>query len=375
MDSAYIQEKDVEYVNKLRAEQGKHLFEPLYTQNDVISAMKQFVGISYGRRRRILPGVDLTLVDAGHMLGSSSVILDIDDLDAGRGLRLAFSGDIGRPDIPILEDPVPIEDGADILLVESTYGNRHHPSYPEAEEELRRVITETYDRGGFLLIPAFAVGRTQQIVYALHRLHNENRIPDVPVYVDSPLATRATEVFRLHPETYDAEIRAFLMQDDDRNPFGFASLRYTRSVEESKELNTMTNPAVVISASGMMEGGRILHHLRHRVSDERNTILVTGWQAPHTLGRKLVEGEKSVHIYGREYDVRARVEVLTGLSGHADREGLLAWASAMKRKPRRTFVIHGEEKSARDFARSLEAECGFEGIEIPDLNQTVSVTS
>ncbi len=373
MDSAHIQEKDVEFVNELRAEQGKNLFEPLYTQNDVITAMKQFVGVSYGRRRPILPGIDLTLVDAGHMLGSSSVILDIDDRDSGKTVRLVFSGDIGRPDIPIIEDPVPVEEGADILLMESTYGNRHHPPYPEAEEELRRIVTETHGRGGFLLIPAFAVGRTQQIVYALHRLHNENRIPDVPVYVDSPLATRATEVFRLHPETYDAEIRAFLMNDDDRNPFGFSSLRYTRSVEESKELNTMKNPAVIISASGMMEGGRILHHLRHRVPDERNTVLITGWQAPHTLGRKLVEGEKTVRIYGREHEVRARVEVLTGLSGHADREGLLAWAGAMKKKPRRTFVIHGEEKSAREFAASLETELGFDGIEIPAMNQTVDL--
>lgn len=373
MDSAHIQERDVEFVNRRRARKGKNLFEPLYTKEDVVTAMEQFIGLSYNRKRLILPGVHLTLVDAGHMLGSANVILDIEDKDSGLEKRLVFSGDIGRPGIPIIRDPTMITDGADILIMESTYGNRLHPPYPESEKELERIVNQTYKRGGSLLIPAFAVGRTQQLVYALHKLHASRDIPAMPIFVDSPLATRVTDIFRMHPETYDSEIRDFLLQNNNSNPFGFSTLQYTQSVEHSKELNFLREPAIIISASGMMENGRILHHLRNRIDDPRNTILVTGWQAPNTLGRRIVKGEPVVKIFGEEYPLKAKVEVMTGFSGHADRDGLLSWAGAFKNKPARTFVVHGEEESAAALADTLGTDLGFKQVDIPDMHQTFEV--
>ncbi len=373
MDSAFIQEKDVEYVNRRRKKKGQRPFEPLYAKADVAIGMQQFVGLSYNRRRQLFPGVDLTLVDAGHMLGSAHVILDIDDQETGLKQRLVFSGDIGRVDIPIIRDPVPISEGADILIMESTYGNRLHPPYPESEKELQRIVNETVKRGGSLLIPAFAVGRTQQLVYALHKLHNNRAIPDLPIFVDSPLATRTTDIFRLHPEVYDAEIREFLLTDDDNNPFGFGRLQYTQSVDQSKALNSLKVPAIIISSSGMLEGGRILHHLQNRIGDPRNTILITSWQAPSTLGRHLVEGDKTVRIYGEEYQVRAKLEILTGFSGHADRDGLLDFARAMKIKPRQTFIVHGEEASSTSLADGLRNELGFENVVIPESLQSFQV--
>jgi metallo-beta-lactamase family protein len=370
MDSAYIQEKDVIYVNKKRKKQGKNLFEPLYTKEDVATAMQNFIGISYNRQHEILPGVKLTLVDAGHMLGSTHVILDINDKDSGRQQRLVFSGDIGREGIPIIRDPTLVTEGTDILIMESTYGNRSHPPYPESENELERIINETYSRNGVLLIPAFAVGRTQQIVYALHKLHDQKKIPHLPIYVDSPLATNTTEIFRMHPECYDAEMREFLLNDNHSDPFGFGTLTFTKNVEESKKLNTLNKPAVIISASGMMEGGRILHHLRNRISDPRNTILVTGWQAPNTLGRRVVNKEPVVRIFGDEFQLKAHVEVITGFSGHADRDELLEWAGAMQNKPEHTFIVHGEEESSQVLAENLQAKLGFSNIARPDMHQS-----
>ncbi|MGV1099791.1 MBL fold metallo-hydrolase RNA specificity domain-containing protein [Thiovibrio sp. JS02] len=373
MDSAHIQEQDVAFTNKLRRRNQQREFEPLYSKEDVVAAMDQFIGMSYNRRREILPGVHLTLTDAGHMMGSANVILDIHDRERNREVRLLFSGDIGRPDIPIIKDPAVMDQGADILIMESTYGNRRHPPYPESEKELERIVNDTYQRGGSLLIPAFAVGRTQQLVYALHKLFLNRDIPNLPIYVDSPLATRVTDIFRLHPETYDQEIREFLLRDNHSNPFGFDTLRYTQTVQDSKELNFLREPAVIISASGMMEGGRILHHLRNRIGDRKNTILVTGWQAPNTLGRRIVEGEETVKIFGEEFAVRAKVEVLTGFSGHADRDGLLAWAGAMRKKPGRTFVVHGEEDAALALAESLKADLGFPRVEIPEPHQSFEI--
>ncbi len=372
MDSAFIQEKDVEFVNRRRKDQGKNLFEPLYTKADVARSMENFVGLSYGRRHQLFPGIHLTLVDAGHMLGSAHVILDIEE-DNGQSKRLVFSGDIGRPGIPIIRDPQPIVDGCNILLIESTYGSRHHEPYPEAEKALEEIINNTVSHGGTVLIPAFAVGRTQQLVYALHRLHSEGRIPDLPVFVDSPLATRTTDIFRLHPETYDAEIREFLLTDDDNNPFGFGRLKYTQTVEESKALNALKVPAVIISSSGMLEGGRILHHLRNRIEDPRNTILISSWQAPNTLGRKLVDKEESVKIFGEEFKLKARVEVLTGFSGHADREGLLGFVAAMQNKPQQTFIVHGEEDAADSLAQGLREEFKLKNIAIPEPGQSFEV--
>ncbi len=372
MDSASIQERDVEYVNKKRAKNGQRPFEPLYTQEDALEAMQYFIGLGYNRGREILPGVKLTFHDAGHMLGSAHVILDIDDRDTGRSSRLVFSGDIGRPGIPIIRDPQPVTDGCDLLIMESTYGNRSHPPYVESDQELARIVKETHKKGGFLLIPAFAVGRTQQLVYSLHKLYNDGLIPAMPVYVDSPLATRVTDIFRLHPEVYDREILRFQLEESVQNPFSFEALRYTQTVEDSKRLNAMDEPAIIISASGMMEHGRILHHLKSRISDPRTTILVSGWQAPNTLGRKVVEKNDTVWIFGREYPLRAQVEVLTGFSGHADREGLMDWARAMKKKPGRVFIVHGEEEAAQNLAGLLREE-GMAQIDIPEPHQEFEV--
>lgn len=373
MDSAFIQEKDVEFVNRRRQQQGQHLFEPLYTKADVARSMDQFVGLSYNRPHQLFPGISLTLVDAGHMLGSAHVILEFEEQGSGQKRHLVFSGDVGRPDIPIIRDPVPISDGADILIIESTYGNRLHPDYFESEKELERIVNETVSRGGSLLIPAFAVGRTQQLVYALHKLHSKGAIPDLPIFVDSPLATRTTEVFRLHPEVFDADICEFLLTDDDNNPFGFGRLQYTQSVEQSKALNSLKTPAVIISSGGMLEGGRILQHLRNRIEDSRNTILFTSWQAPNTLGRRLVENEKIVRIFGEEFQVHAKVEVLPGFSGHADRDGLINFVRAMKKKPQHTFIVHGEDDSSESLANALRNECGLEHVVIPDSMQSFEV--
>ncbi len=369
LDSGDIQERDVEFINKKRKKEGKNLFEPLYTKDDAARAMKYFIGIGYHRRRTIARGVDLTFVDAGHLFGSAHVVLDIADEESGKDVRLVFSGDIGRPGIPILRDPEPVKEGADLLIMESTYGGREHPPYPKMQEELKRIVNETHKRGGTLLIPAFAVGRTQQIVFELHKLFDAKAIPNLPIYVDSPMATRVTEVFRLHPDIYDAEIRTFLLEEGHGNPFGFGRLRFTPTVEQSMELNEVRDPVIIISSSGMLEGGRILHHLRRRIDDGRNTVLITGWQAPDTLGRKFVEGAPKVSIYGRTHRLRARVEVLTGLSGHADGPGLVDWADSMEKKPAKTFVVHGEGEAADIVAADLKKR-GFPEVFTPHKGDT-----
>jgi metallo-beta-lactamase family protein len=373
MDSAFIQEKDVEFVNKRRQKDRQTPFEPLYTQEDVARSMKQFVGLNYDRRHQLFPGVHLTLMDAGHMLGSAHVILDIDDQQTGKTRRLVFSGDIGRQGIPIIRDPTPLTAGADILIMESTYGNRTHPPYLETEKELERIVNQTVQRGGTLLIPAFAVGRTQQLVYSLHKLHSSGAIPELPIFVDSPLATRTTDIFKLHPEVYDAEILAFILAGDDKNPFGFDKLQYTQSVEQSKALNERKGPMVIISASGMMEGGRILHHLRSRIEDPRNTILITGWQAPNTLGRRIVEKEPMVRIFGDEFQMRAQVEVQTAFSGHADHDGLMDFVRVMEKRPEQTFIVHGEEEAAQTLAHDLRTELSLQNVVIPDPLQSFIV--
>ena len=372
LDSGDIHERDVEFMNRKRKKEGKAPFEPLYTKEDAARSMENFIGVGYHRRREIVPGVHLTFVDAGHLFGSAHVLLEIDEKETGKQIRLLYSGDIGRPGIPVIRDPEPVKEGADALIMESTYGGRTHPPYPEMQSALKRVITEAHKRKGTILIPAFAVGRTQQIIYELHKLYDNREIPNIPVFVDSPMATRVTEVFRLHPDIYDAEIREFLLQDNHNNPFSFGRLRFTPTVEQSMELNEMKEPMIVISSSGMLEGGRILHHLKRRIGDSRNTIIITGWQAPDTLGRKVVEKAKKVPIHGRMLPLRARVEVLTGFSGHADGPGLVAWAAAMEKKPQKTFVVHGEDKAAGLVADGLR-EAGFPEVHIPDRGDSFTI--
>lgn len=372
LDSGHIQERDVEYVNKKHKKRGEPPIEPIYTQEDALASLDYFISQGYNRPKMIAPGVSLTFLDAGHMLGSASVVLDVEDYDTGQDTRLVFSGDIGRVGLPIIRDPHP-PDGADILIMESTYGGRFHSPYADSEKELERIINETYKRGGKVIIPAFAVGRTQQLVLALHQLATNGNIPRMPIYVDSPLATNATAVFSSHPECYDAEIRKFMLENGQRDPFHFSALEYTRSLEASKQLNHLREPAIIVSASGMMEAGRILHHLKNNIEDPATTILVVGWQAPNTLGRRLVDGETEVRIFGESYTSRARVEVLNGFSGHADQNELLAWVGAMaSRKPRRTFLVHGEEEAAFALSEALHTQYDLR-VDVPEWKQVFDV--
>jgi metallo-beta-lactamase family protein len=372
-DSGNIQERDAEFVNKKRARKDEPPVEPIYTEIDAIRALGSFLATGYERPYHLTPDIRVTFYDAGHMLGSSIVVLDIADHDQKKDIRLVFSGDIGRPEIPILRSPTLIE-GADILIMESTYGGHFHPTLEESEHEMEEAIVRTYRRGGKIIIPAFAVGRTQQIVYTLNKAYHSRNIPDINVFVDSPLAVNVTDIFRLHPEAYDQEALEYLTkQDPDGDIFGFSRLRYVRQVEQSKEINFVREPAVIISASGMAEHGRVLHHLKNNIEDERCTVIIAGWQAPDTLGRRLVDKERSVRIFGEEYDVRAEVLVLDGFSGHADHRGLLEWADAFKKRPRQVFLVHGEPDSARSLARALKDDLKYEAVHIPALHTTVEV--
>jgi metallo-beta-lactamase family protein len=369
LDSATIQEQDAAYVNKKRAKRGEPPVEPLYTRNDAVASLEHFLSMGYNRPMRIVPGVQCTFLDAGHILGSAEVLLEVEE--DGRRRRILFSGDLGRTGMPVLRDPTPAPP-ADVLLIESTYGNREHPTHAEAEERLFELIRETCDRGGKVVIPAFAVGRTQEIVYSMHRLASAGRLPDVPVFVDSPLALNVTEVFRLHPECYDEELRELIAHEHRSDPFGFSRLRYVRSVEDSKALNALEGPAVIISASGMCEAGRVQHHLKHTITDPRNLVLIVSWQAPHTLGRRLVEGARSVRIFGEEFPVRARVEAVNGYSAHADHNGLMEWARPIAPGLRRAFVIHGEPEAAQALAAELRS-AGAPDVVVPALGEAFAL--
>lgn len=372
-DSAKIQSYDIQYLNKKRARQKQPLLEPIYTMFDVVESLKQFIGIGYGRPYRLFPGITITFYDAGHILGSAIVALDVEDEATGRDVRLVFTGDLGRPDRPILRDPEFL-DRADILIIESTYGNRLHPQTEDASKRLAHIINETYQRGGKLIVPAFAVGRTQELVYRIHQLTEARDIPpNLQIFVDSPMAIDATGIYRLHPEAYDSEIADFILENTGGDPFGFEMMRYTRSVGQSKELNFLREPAVIISASGMAEAGRILHHLKNNVEDPRNTILIVGWQAPDTLGRRLVERVSQVKIFGEPYELKARVETINGFSAHADRAELLEWTGRLRERPQHTFIVHGEEEASFAFAEALQREQGFANVFVPELGQTFSL--
>lgn len=367
-DSAHIQESDVEYVNKRRARQGKVLFEPLYTQADALEALSLFQSIEYNRPFSPISGVEVYYRDAGHVLGSASVTLDIDD--QGQRKRLVFSGDIGRKNLPILRDPQPV-DKPDYLIMESTYGGRTHEPPEEAEAKLRQVVLSAHAQNGKVIIPAFAVGRTQELVYALHQLTRKAAIPPIHIYVDSPLAVNATEVFRLHPEVYDQETADFMAEIKSRNPFGFAGVSYVRDVEESKALNELVDkPVIIISASGMCESGRVLHHLKHSISHPRNTILFVGYQAENTLGRKILEGRPVVPIFGEEYPVRASIVKINGYSAHADQPALLNWLKMAQDRGnlRKLFLVHGELEGSTILAEAARRQ-GVAEVYIPERGQ------
>jgi metallo-beta-lactamase family protein len=363
-DTAHIQEKDAEFLNRRRENphhNDHHKGEdhgpvvPLYTTEDAERVLPLFQPVPYHAPQTLAPGLTYAPYDAGHMLGSSYVALQ--EESNGSRMCLAFSGDIGRPGLPIVRDPEQMPP-ADYLIMECTYGGRLHKSVDHVVNKLADVVNRTAHRGGRIIVPAFAVGRTQQLVLLLHQLANENRIPHIPIFVDSPLAVNVTEVTRNHPECFDEEAQAYLLHGED--PFGFQRLQYIREASESKKLNDLHGPFIVISASGMCEAGRILHHLRNNIEDPRNTVLITGFQAADTLGRKLVEKWKEVRIFGEPMRVRAEISSLDELSGHADQAELLAWIKPLAPTLRKVFLVHGEPEQARTFAGLLDSTYGLD---------------
>ncbi|HMG69864.1 MAG TPA: MBL fold metallo-hydrolase [Gemmatimonadaceae bacterium] len=356
-DSAHIQEKDAEFLAKRK----KEFIEPLYGMRHAVRTMDLMIGVPYNKPFDVVPGVRASYVDAGHILGSASVLVDC--TEDGKTKRLVFSGDIGRGGLAIVRDPVPPE-GADALIMESTYGNRDHESVEGARAQLAQVVRETAGRGGRILIPAFAVARTQEIIYALHGLVREGAIPAIPIYVDSPLAIDATTVFEMHPESFDRSEEMVRKVDE---LFRFDLLHYTRDVEESKAISRSHGPMIVIAASGMMENGRILHHLAQGAGDPRNTILVVGFQAEHTLGRRVVERQPVLQIFGEDVALNARVEVIDGYSAHADRTELATWLGRVKEKSPKLgpiWLVHGEAPVQDEFKAALAAK-GY-SVECPE---------
>ncbi len=361
-DAASIQASDARYLNKQSAKHGSgELVEPLYDDEDVVRVIERMISVPYHTTVPIAPGVDLTFYEAGHVLGSAVVALDIEE--GKKKKRVVFTGDLGRHGRPIIRDPE-IPEETDVLVTESTYGNRLHDSVEKMEEDLARVVTTTVKRGGKLVVPSFALERAQEIVFALKKLRRAGAIPRVPVFVDSPLTVRITDVFKLHPECYDAEARALLRGND--SPFDFEDLTYIEEKERSKALSSSSEPAIIISASGMCEAGRILHHLRSIVEDDKSTVLIVGFQAVHTLGRRLVEKRSKVKIFGVERDRRCDVVVLNGFSAHADQKDLLAFAAGCRKKGKveQVALVHGDLQPQKVLKDKL-GDAGFEHVAIP----------
>ncbi|MCB9297557.1 MAG: MBL fold metallo-hydrolase [Lewinellaceae bacterium] len=364
LDSAKIQEMDVKYYNKRQLRRGHkdRLKEPLYTTRDAELAWNLFEGHGYGRWFRVHENVEVLFQDAGHILGSASVTLRI--REKSRTVMFGFTGDVGRPSRPILRDPVPMP-AVDYLICESTYGDRDHEAAPNEMERFLRIILHTcIEKQGKLIIPAFSVGRTQEVVYMLDQMESAGKLPHIPVYVDSPLAVNATMIFGAHPECFDNQLNEYLLADDD--PFGFNSLRYVRNVELSKKLNHSSEPCIIISSSGMMNAGRVKHHLFHNIDNDRNTFLIVGYCAPGTPGGALRDGAKQLRVFGEEKAVRAEVEVMDSFSAHADRHELAAFLENQRKGLRRLFLVHGTLDRQEAF-RNLLLEKGFADIEIPEL--------
>ena len=368
-DSAHIQEGDVEFMNRRRGKrrqigvpEGAVPVEPLYTAEDAEQVLQQFQQLKL-HEPALLPGsspdggFSVSLTNAGHMLGSTCVLLEA--TEKGQKTRLLFSGDVGRKNLPIIQDPDPAP-AADYLIMESTYGNRLHQPIGPVKQKLAGLVRRVAARGGRIIVPAFAVERTQQLVMLLHQLIDEKLIPNIPMFVDSPLATNVTEVFRQHTEDWDQEIATFSKTASD--PFGWQRLKYTKTVQESKALNDLHMPFLVMSASGMCEAGRILHHLKNGIEDPRNLILITGYQAANTLGRKLVERQPEVNIFGEPMRVRAEVDSIGELSGHADQQELLTWMEPAVKTLKKVFLVHGEPLAQAALKEEIEKRYRLEVI-------------
>ena len=366
-DCARIQASDVKWLNKRLKKEGQPLREPIYSVEDADACMRQFVNVGYDRPLPISDGVSLTFLDAGHILGSAQVLLEIEDQEDGEKKRFLFSGDVGRGDNDILRDPAVARE-IDFLLMESTYGGREHEMPTRADDRLVAILERSLERGGKILIPAFAVERTQALLWALHQLFEEERIPEVPVYVDSPLAVNATEIFRLHPECFNEEVHRFL--HEKRNPFGFDGLTLIREVQKSKDLNAQEGQSIIISASGMCEAGRILHHLRNGIGDPRTTVLFVGYCAQQTLGWKIRQRWEEVRIFGETFKVKAAVEELDSFSGHADHSELLDYFGAMTGPRGKVWLVHGEQERSETFRTALQ-EVHDGDVSVGVLGETV----
>ena len=367
-DSGHIQESDAEFVNKKRLRRGEAPIQPLYTEADAKNAGELFGGAGYNEAFEPVPGVTARFVEAGHILGSAAISLEVEE--KGRKIRFWFSGDIGRYKLPLLRDPI-LPEAVDFLLMECTYGDKPHDDPSAAFEEFREVVLRTIKRGGRVIIPAFAVGRTQELVYHLNIMMFAKDVPPVPVFVDSPLAVNASNVFTKHPEVFDAETRWFVQQA--RHPaLDFKMLTYVQSVEESKALNLRKDPMIIISASGMAETGRILHHLKNNIENPLNTVCIVSWQAPHTLGRRLVDREKQVKIFGEPYTVNAEIATIGGLSGHAGQDLLTKYALHVKDTVKKVFLVHGEEMPARALTQKL-FDRNMREVYYPGLHSTTEL--
>lgn len=361
-DSGRIQENDVEFINRSRRKDGRELVEPLYTEDDAVTALDLFELLDYDTEQEILPGVHVHLTDAGHLLGSSSVHLRINE--NGEETRLTFSGDIGRYSDAILRAPGEFPQ-ADYVIMESTYGDSLHGLALPAANELQRWIQHTcIEKGGKLVIPSFAVGRTQELLYQLNRLDLEKRLPAVKIYVDSPLSITATEIIKRHPECFNEQVEKTLRTDDD--VFDFTGLEYIQNAEESIALNENPEPCVIISSSGMAEAGRVKHHIVHAIGSPKNTILMVGYCEPRSLGGQLKSGAKEVSIFGKEFQVKAEVGSISSMSAHGDFDDLLRWIKGQEPEQlRKIFLVHGEYDVQQVFAKKLESK-GYKNVEIPE---------
>lgn len=366
MDSARIQAHDAEFLAKQAAKKGeKFYWKPLYDETDCVKAANQIVSLSYNRKMYIAPDVQLEFYDAGHILGSAfaNITINPNQKNPENELRLLYTGDIGRNCKPIIRNPAVNMPSPDYIFLESTYGNKLHDNHEFAMHELERIVREACAKKGKIIIPSFAIERAQELVYYLHLLTDQKKIPAIPIYVDSPMASNATSVFRVHPECYDDSVNeAFLKHH--KNPFGFNSLTFTTNVEDSKELNKKEGPMIIISADGMCEAGRVLYHLANGISDPKNTIMIVGYMAENTLGRRIFDGQKEVKILGDMYEVKAKVERCNGFSAHADYTEMIEWLKNIDTKRlKKIFLIHGEEEQQTGFKNHL-AEAGFPNVEI-----------
>lgn len=370
-DSAKIQESDVEWENRKRQRAGKEPLEPLYTMEDAENSLKYFEPYFYDQRIKINDSIQVRFRDAGHILGSS--ILELWVKEENDEIKIVFSGDLGMPNRPIIRNPEYIDE-ADYLIIESTYGDTVHESYEESTEKLIDIINKTVLRGGTVIIPSFAVGRTQELIYQLNKYYEYNpRIEEymkIPIYIDSPMAVEATEAFKRNSSSFDDEARELVLRGD--NPFEFENLRYVKSQEESMALNKYTFPKVIISSSGMATAGRIRHHLKHNLWDEKNSLVFVGYQAEGTLGRILLDGKKRVKILGEEINVKAEIYDLEGFSGHADQPTLLNWIGRFRKKPKKIFIVHGEEEPATVLSEEINRLYGIETI-IPNLGDSFNI--